>query len=219
MNNTILLGFASVVALVGTTVYWRRRARAIKESLTVSREWEANTNTAVQNRNELRAAQQAAQLLDGRVTELPERVEAVDRERRDLRRELDSVRERWADAWWETNAISETAHFVAFDRWELPDARAFAKRAMDEHCITVVVATGDDSFAVAVGDPLVDEFSATDIAAEITEHAGGGAGGTDRLATGGGATASLSDVCRSVTAELSRSNTARMVGVEDTDES
>ncbi|RRJ31827.1 DHHA1 domain-containing protein [Halocatena pleomorpha] len=202
MNNTILIGLASVLALAGTTAYWWRRERLVKESLTASRDWETNTNatTAVAH-EELRAATKAAKRLDARVTDLPERVIALDEERRGLRRELDAVRERWADSW--LSHVDMTAdgdppvRVVVFDSWEIDDVRAFAKRAMNEDAITVVVG-GDNSFAVAVGDSLSDECSATEIAGSITECAGGGAGGTDRLAIGGGATGALDTACRNV---------------------
>lgn len=224
MNNTILIGLVSVVALAGTTLYWRRRERIVRESLTLSREWEQNTatNTTADTRAERQAATDAARQLDATVADLPERVEAIDEERRELRRELDAVRERWADSWWtsrsETATGNDTVRVVAFDRWELPDARAFAKRAMEEECVTIVVALGDDSFGVAVGESLQTEFSASDIAAEITESVGGGAGGTDGLATGGGATGGLAAACRRVETNLSRSDAVRSSGSKETPE-
>lgn len=223
MNNTILIGLASIVALAGTTVYWRRRERMVRESLTVSRDWETNTTNTIEQEDR-QAAKKAARQLDTTVTKLPERVTALDEERRDLRRECDAVREQWADAWWESQTGVVTAGnepnvlYVAFDRWELPDARAFAKRALDEDAITLVVARGDGSFAVAVGDPLVGTFSADEIANEIVEQAGGGAGGNDRLAAGGGATASFDEACQRVKTELTRSQTVRAVGIEDDNE-
>lgn len=223
MNNTILIGLASIVALAGTTVYWRRRERMVRESLTVSRDWETNTTNTIEQEDR-HAAKKAARELDTTVPKLPERITALDEERRDLRRERDAVRERWADAWWASQTSALTAGdepnvlCVAFDRWELPDARAFAKRALDEDAITLVVARGDASFAVAVGDPLVGTFSADEISDEIVEQAGGGAGGNDRLAAGGGATAPLDEACQRVKTEMSRSQTVRVVGVEDDNE-
>lgn len=223
MNNTMLIGLVSVVALAGTTLYWRRRERILRESLTLSREWEQNTaTTTADTRADRQAATDAARQLDATVADLPERVEALDEERRELRRELDAVRERWADSWWTSRpeAVTENdaVRVVAFDRWELPDARAFAKRAMEEECVTIVVALGDDSFGVAVGESLQTEFSASDIAAEITESVGGGAGGTDGLATGGGATGDLTAACRNVGTNLSRSDAVRSSGSKETPE-
>lgn len=216
--NSEILGLVSGIALVGTSVYWRRRERAVRESLTVSRDWTSNTNGSVndEQREEQRAAQKAAAHLDARVCDLPERIEALDEERRDLRRGLDSVRERWADAWWNAHSDEATTDsgfpvcVVEFDRGELPDARALAKRAMDDDGITIVAAHGDGSFAVAVGDGLSAEFSAEDIAQDIASEVGGGAGGNDRLAAGGGATDALSERCRHVGEKLTQSETVRI---------
>ncbi|HET7324899.1 MAG TPA: DHHA1 domain-containing protein [Halococcus sp.] len=212
-----LLGLVSGIALVGTSLYWQRRERTVKTSLTVSRDWEANTNNTNDGEREAqRAAREAAAHLDARVRDLPERVSALDEERRDLRRELDSVREHWADSWWtahagETNTAGDPPVFVVeFDHGELPDARAFAKRAMDEDVITLVAAHGDGSFAVAVGQALSETFSAEDIAREIANEAGGGAGGNERLAVGGGATGALSAGCRHVREQLTQSGMVRI---------
>jgi alanyl-tRNA synthetase len=223
MNNTTLIGFVSGIALAGTTLYWRRRERTVRESLTVSHDWEtetnsnpnSNTETNTNNpeRKERRAAREAAERLDARVEDLPERIAALDGERRALRRELDAVRERWADSWWKyrSDEMKEgddpPVLVVEFDRGELPDARAFAKRAMKENRITLVAAHGDGSFAVAVGDMLLDDFSAADIASEITDEVGGGAGGNTRLAAGGGTTGALGEGCRRVKKNLTRSDT------------
>lgn len=223
MNNTVLIGLVSVIALAGTTAYWRRRERMVKESLTVSRDWETNTNTSTEKQAERQAAEQAARHLDAQLTDLPERVTTLDEERRELRRELTDVRERWADAWLSqsvgTTGDGSDVRVVAFDAWELEDARAFAKRAMKGDTITIVVARGDDSFAVAVGDPLAGAFSAADIASDITEQAGGGAGGNDRLAAGGGATDALDVACRRVKRTLVRSETIHPTGSTEDDDS
>lgn len=220
MNNTILIGLVSVVALAVTTAYWRRRERIVRESLTVSRDWERNTNNVGQA--DLQAAREAARRLDAQVTDLPERIATLDEERRDLRRELDAVRERWADSWLSRSRLTAgddpNVRVVAFDSWEHDDVRAFAKRAMKEEMITLVVATGDDSFAVAVGDPLVGAFSAADIASDITTEAGGGAGGNDRLAVGGGATGAVEEACRRVKTDLTQSATLRAVADTQDDE-
>ena len=207
--NEKLLTIASGIALAGTSLYWRRRERRVIESLTASREWEANA-TGETDRAVGRAAREAADHLDAGVEDLPERVRAVDEERRDLRRELDTVRERWADALWrvrsDTDAGDERGDppvfVVEFEHGELPDARAFAKRAIEDEAITLVAAHGDDSFAVAVGEELSEVFSAEDIADELADEVGGGAGGTDRLAAGGGATGALGDGCRRVRERL-----------------
>jgi alanyl-tRNA synthetase len=208
MNNTTLIGFVSGIALAGTTLYWRRRERTVRESLTVSRDWEENTNSNNTAREDLREAQEAAELLDARIEDLPERITALDEERRDLRRELDTVRERWA-AWWLSQSDQLTdgpIHVIEFERGKLPDARAFAKRAMNENGIYLIAAHGDDSFAVVVGETLSESHSAEDIAREIIGEVGGGAGGNDRIASGGGGTDELGEVCKRIKDELMRSN-------------
>jgi alanyl-tRNA synthetase len=209
MNNTTLIGLVSGIALVGTTLYWRRRERTTRESLTVSRDWETTTNTNDTEREGQRAARKAAEYLDTRVEDLPERIATLDEERRDLRRELDAVRERWAESWWtmraDADVDTDAVLLVEFDRGELPDARAFAKRAMKEDKITLVAAHGDGTFAVAVGNTWMDDFSAAEIAKEIADVAGGGAGGSTQLAAGGGATDELSESCQRVRENLIKS--------------
>lgn len=213
--NEKLLTIASGIALAGTSLYWRRRERTVMKSLTASREWEANA-TGETNRAVGRAAREAADHLDAGVEDLPERVRAVDEERRDLRRELETVRERWANALWcarsDTDAGDDGGRgdppvfVIEFEHGELPDARAFAKHAIEDEAITLVAAHGDDSFAVAVGEELSEAFSAEDIADELADEVGGGAGGTDRLAAGGGATGALDDGCRRVRERLFQSD-------------
>ena len=213
MNNTRLIGLASGIALVGTTLYWRQRERTVRRSLTVSKDWASETNEI--DREERRAAREAAEHLDARIEDLPERVTALDDERRNLRRELDAVRGRWADSWWGSltsdrsvddgpDGADPPVRVVEFVNGELSDARALAKRAMDGEGITLVVAHGDGSFAVAVDEALADAFSATAIGREIAEEAGGGAGGNDRLAAGGGATEALGETAERVRQRLLR---------------
>lgn len=204
---TTFTGFVSGIALA--TLYWRRRERTVRESLTVSRYWEENTHTNDIAREDLREAQEAAELLDARIDDLPDRITALDEERRDLRRDLDTVRERWA-AWWLSQSdwtTDDSVYVIEFERGELPDARAFAKRAMNENGIYLIAAHGDNSFAVAVGETLSESHSAEDIAHEIVEEVGGGAGGNDRMASGGGGTDAPGEACRHIKEELTRSNT------------
>ncbi|WP_435078145.1 DHHA1 domain-containing protein [Halococcus sp. AFM35] len=218
MNNR-LLTVVSGIALAGTTLYWRRREQVVKGSLTASRDWETNA-TSETERADRRSAREAAEVLDTRVADLPERVASLDEERRDLRRELDAVRERWADALWRAHAEADPASesddlpvfVVEFESGELPDARAFAKRALDKDAITLVAAHGDGSYAVAVGEELSEAFDASDIADDLADAVGGGAGGNERLAAGGGATGALGDGCRRIRERLTQSDAARIAG-------
>lgn len=209
------------IALVATVGYWWRRERRVRESLTTSREWAANT-TDETDREGLRAAEAAAERLDARVEDLPQRIAALDEERRDLRRDLGEARERWADALWHARfADDETddgesldgdpVRIVEFERGDLADARALAKRASDEAGVTLVAAHGDGSFAVAVGEELATTLGATDVADELAAEVGGGAGGNKRLAAGGGATGALGDGCRRVRDQLLGPETIRTI--------
>ena len=96
MSRTKLASIALSIALLGMNLYWRRRERIVRESLTASRNWQDTTEEF--QREDRRAAREAAETLNARVEDLPERIERVDEERRDLRRELDRVREQWVDA-------------------------------------------------------------------------------------------------------------------------
>jgi|GEM_PF-5637667 len=213
--NERRLALVGGIALVATAGYWRRRERRVRESLTASREWAANATNET-DREGLRAAEAAAEHLDARVEDLPQRIATLDEERRDLRRDLDGVRECWADTLWharfdrgndaEKPSDDGPVRIVEFGRGELADARALAKRASDEVGITLVAAHGDDSFAVAVGEELATAVSAADIADDLADEAGGGAGGNERLAAGGGATGALGEGCRRVRDRLLRSD-------------
>jgi alanyl-tRNA synthetase len=210
--HTALISFASGIALAGTTLYWRRRERAVRESLTASRDWETNVNSNTDIAwDDQREAQEAAELLDARVEDLPERITALDEERRDRRRELDAVRERWAG--WTIRADDTTpptdppVHVIEFEHGELPDAQAFAKHAMNEDGIHLIAAHGDSSFAVTVSEALSDSHSAEDIARKIVAEVGGGAGGNDRMASGGGGSDVLGEACRHIKKKLTRSDT------------
>ncbi|EMA56190.1 alanyl-tRNA synthetase [Halococcus thailandensis JCM 13552] len=204
------------IAFVATCCYWWQRERRIRESLIASREWAANTAGEI-DREGLRAAEAAAERLDARVEDLPQRIATLDEERRDLRREVSTARERWADALWHARFSREndggrsfddgTVRTIEFERGELADARALAKRASDEAGVTLIAAHGDGSFAVAVGETTTDEFSATDIADDLADEVGGGAGGNERLAAGGGATGALSEGCQRIQDHLLQSDT------------
>lgn len=212
MNSTILIGLAGIVIVV-TNLYWWRRERTVRSSLTVSRDWETTSNTVDQA--ERRAPQEAAEQLDARVEDLPERVAALDEERRNLRRELDTVREQWANAWWtarDAGNESDRVLVVEFDHGELPDARALAKRAIETDRITLVAAHGDGSFAVAVGDRVNGDFSAREVATDLADVVGGGAGGNARLASGGGTTGSVEEGCQQIKEQLLRAQTAEIGG-------
>ncbi len=210
MNDTIIVGLFAVIALLATSLYWRRRERIVREGLTTSQMFDARERTA-DSPETRQAATAAARTLSCSVSELPARVQAIDDERRSLRNEIDTVREHWAAQWWHTVAPDDNTDdwpsvvHATLPKGDHDDVTVLAKQAMDEPVIAILVGGADASLGVAVGQELTDHYSASDIAREITDHAGGGAGGTDQLATGGtGAddTDELEVVCRSVGDEL-----------------
>ena len=198
MNRTKLVSIALSVALLGTNLYWRQREHTVRESLTASRNWHDTTQGFQEG--DMRAAQEAADALNTRIEDLPERVERVDEERRDLRRELDRVREQWVDAWWNARVQRpidlDGPHVLAvmLENGTTADVEAFAENASEhDQGITIVAGQADGAYAVAVGDTQTEEFGAADIAEDIAAIAGGGAGGSVRLAVGGGATGDLEE--------------------------
>lgn len=172
-------------------LYWWRRERTVRESLAVSRDWEADGSDDDEEKGQkLAAARNAADVLDTRPEALPDRVEAVDEERRELRRETDKLRERWARTWWQARSSdpmpTDEPHVVTVDlpRGGMDDVKAFAKRAIeDDHAITLVTAREQGAFAVAIGAALREEFDAPEIATGLAGD--GGAGGSEHLAMGG----------------------------------
>jgi alanyl-tRNA synthetase len=213
--------FVGSIAVVATSCYWWRRERRVRESLIASQEWAANTANET-DRKELRAAEAAAECLDARVEDLPQRIATLDEERRDLRRELGRTRECWADALWHARFDDSTeppdgddlVRIVEFEWGELADARALAKRASDEAGVTLVAAHHDGSFAVAVGEELTTALSATDVADDLAAEVGGGAGGNDRLAAGGGAAGALGEGCRRLRNDLLESDVLASSGTQ-----
>ncbi|MBV0925212.1 alanyl-tRNA synthetase [Halomicroarcula limicola] len=201
MNELTLAVF--VVIILGTNVYWWRRERITRQSLTHSRERleaapnEQNDTRVPQgdgtNIQRKRAAEAAAEMLETAPETLPEEVYQLEQKVRSLQGELTDIRTQWADSWWNARSapsVDETSphlYTVELPDGKLAEAKAFAKRAVDdEYGITIVSVSGEDVFAVGVGDAMVPRFNAEDIADQITEIGGGGGGGDNRVATGGG---------------------------------
>lgn len=190
MNKRTLAELAIGSALVaGTNLYWRRREQAVRDGLTTSRKRQESGGF---QREEVRAAEEAADALNTRPADLPEKVEALDEKVRKLNHDLDSLRKRWVDTWWsarmqqpidpsEPHVLS-----ITLEEGTLSDAEAFGERtAMDEWGIAIITAHADSTFVITVGEELSDEFGAADLAQELSDRAGGGAGGDDHYATGG----------------------------------
>ena len=85
---------------------------------------------------------------------------------------------------------------------------AFAEDASEhDRGITIVAGQADDAYAVAVGEALTEEFSAADIAEKIAAVAGGGAGGSTRLAVGGGTTGDIEKAIETARNRIERTST------------
>jgi len=182
-------------------IYWWRREQTIRAGLRTTREWRREAVTGAESgvaddesAGDLPARdalQEAAELVNAAPADLPDRVETLDDKVRALTRETEHLRERWAAAWWqgrETQRI-DGCRVVAttLPDGSLDDARALAKFATEHRdCLAVVVAPDPDAFAVGVGGAAAAKFDAAAVASRLAEAAGGGAGGTAELATGGG---------------------------------
>lgn len=197
-----------VLVLAGVVWYYRRREKAVRESLTLSQAWAAretagSTPEAV-TATDPSALTRVADLLGARPGEVPERVEALDAKVRELTTDLEKNRTAWADRWWEARTTAPPPagepHVTVVDLPDgtLADAEALAKCATgDSLGVTIVTAAGDGTLAVAVGDEL-DGQVAGDIAREVATLAGGGAGGGPDFATGGGEAEELPAAAREV---------------------
>lgn len=199
MNRLVLSTLTSIVALGATNVYWWRRERTVHRGLSVSRDWEESSGIV---REDVR---KAAEMADTTPEELPEEVERLhgrieDQESKlaQYSTRLGNVRTRWAELWWETVALDH----IVFDEpqvltlvvpdGEAADAEALAKRALTrERLLGIFGASGDGTFVVTVGEELRERFSAAELATELATEVNGGAGGSRRSATGGGASERL----------------------------
>lgn len=199
-----------VLALALLVVVWhaRRREATVRESLTLSQAWAAaatdDHSPAAATASDPAALTRAAEILDARPEDVPERVEGLDRKVRELTTGLESARANWADRWWDARRAaplsSDEPHVtvVELPDGELGDAEAIAKRALEDPLgVTIVVAGGDGTLAVAVGADVEDQ-AAGDIASEVASAAGGGAGGGPDFATGGGDADDLADAAAAV---------------------
>ncbi|MFB6195509.1 MAG: DHH family phosphoesterase [Haloplanus sp.] len=198
--SDLLVAAVALVAVV-SNVYWWRRTRATERGLRRSLDRDRRvaeraddgddeTATATATATLRRAARRA----DCPPADLPERVETLRATVADLETETDHLRDRWAQSWWEALGRDppdvETPHVLVVD---LPDAGTDDVQAFADHArtrpaeVALVVGRSTGTFAVSVGDDLRNEVSAADIAADVSERAGGGSGGDTVFATGGGA--------------------------------
>lgn len=201
MNKDRLIELGLLVALLATIRYWRKREASLRASLTVSREWTAPA--AAERPTDDGASAEAARLLDTRPEDLPERVAALTGKVDELTNDLERARANWAARWWTARQGSLDEPFVAvvdLSDGELADAKALTKAAPEGVAGVAIVVAGDGTLAVAVTGGL--DHAASDVAKEVAQAAGGNAGGTGQMATGGGDAARLPDAAETVAARL-----------------
>lgn len=137
-------------------------------------------------------ADQIADVLNCHPEEVVETVEALDERVRELVKSRDDVRTRWIDYWWEA-VVEESEDYhqgplvVSLEEGSFDDVQQLAKSGSERDRVMVIVySPEEEAFAVGVSDDLHDEFDASEIAQRIAEAGNGGAGGSKKLATGGG---------------------------------
>jgi alanyl-tRNA synthetase len=194
-DRTTLTAIVSAIALLVTNCYWWRRERTVRESLTVSRDREAkSTGTERELREVALAVDISPEALPEEIEQLRNRIATQEAELEQYSTRLGNSKARWGDLWQEalfTEAVDPDEPRViglVIPGGETDDARAAAKRAAEQdRWIAVVGAGGDGTFVVSVGEELTERFSAAELAGDLAEAVGGGAGGSPRLATGGSA--------------------------------
>lgn len=208
--NTLLAVVAGAVTTAVSNLYWWNRTRAIRESLAVSAARdEAIVGERMRANRTLEAAAKRADVapeeLPATIDALHEEIDGLERERDAVKSEAGSLRSRWAERWWQARmAETDGPRAIAVTiEGDDDDAHALAKHAPDyNEGVTIVTTEPDHTFVVTVGDAMVD-LDATDLAAELTDLAGGGAGGSPRRATGGGASAGLAEAASDLANRLS----------------
>ncbi|MDL5361204.1 alanyl-tRNA synthetase [Halalkalicoccus sp. NIPERK01] len=208
--NTLLAVVVGTAATAVSNLYWWNRTRTIRESLAVSA---ARDEAVVGERTRAnRTLEAAAKRADVDPEDLPAAIDALHEELADMEHERDAVkseagslRSRWAERWWQARmAEADGPRAIAITiEGDDADARALAKHAPGYNGgVTIVTTEPNHTFVVTVGDAMAD-LDATDLAAELTDLAGGGAGGSARRATGGGASAGLAEAASDLADRLS----------------
>lgn len=199
MSNHVIAGLGLV--LVATNLWWWWRTRAIRRSLTVSRQ--RDDRVADRLEEQTTAGTETAALLseaaaraDCPPAELPTRIGELRDRIGTLESELAEAREAWADAWWcRRDGPSESPVVtVTLDRGDHDDVTALATaQARASRSIVLAVGGADGSVAVGVGEGLRDLAAADEILADVLDRTDGKGGGGPALATGGGASVSAAE--------------------------
>lgn len=209
-RKRLLAVVAGIATIVGTNAYWWQRLKTTRDAVTVSRKRDREVTAATIGADALleRAAERAGTAPE----EIPEAIEELETQRADAEKalnvaktDLGEAHSRWAQRWWEARtapSFESPETLVVTIEGETDDARALAKWATEYNDgVTVVIAEPSHSFVVSAGEAA--EHGADEIARRIADRAGGGAGGSSTLATGGGAGDELPAVAHELRAELS----------------
>jgi len=211
MSNRRLLslvgGFVGVLAV--NYLYWQHRldkaVSSVCESYQYDTEYSYPSRESRTSRPLLRAAENAGVPPE----ELPEWVEQQDERIAELTSQPEKIRQRWTNAWWraaQMEAVDPSSPrelVVVSDGFEMDDVAELAKLTVQQERVVAFIGTSrDGSFAVTVGEERRDKHSATELAERVTREHGGGAGGSESLATGRTESENLRELLHSVSADL-----------------
>lgn len=205
MSNVLLA--ATVLLLVGSNLFWIRRVRTVENGIERARTLDtANGGDVVEERGPIYEAAAAA---DVQPDALPDEIERLQERTDQLDERVEHVRESMAEACWEAffeERVDPGPHVVHIEVDGDSDlARELAREALKhDDLIGIVTAREDESFAIGVGESVVDAYPAREIAADLISIVGrGGSSGSDRLASGGGAEpGSLADATEKLSERL-----------------
>jgi len=211
--SELVVGFlAAIGTAVVASVYWRRRLGRVRRGILASRERDERVQTTTTPREGM-VLQKAAAKAECEPEDLPERIEEFRRNLADKERTLKRTRRTWASAWRDAceHAPAETERprvaSVELEGGTIDDATALVGETQQPpQEIVIITARGDDTVVVGVGEGLREVVTATEILDDVLAIAGGDGGGTDALATGGGAEyAALREAVAEVVPRVERS--------------
>lgn len=198
--------------IVGTNLYWRQRCRHLRKYLTTSQEWEKEytlsaetkdaelTRTSVDKRTTTSTLAVAAKKAGTTPSELPKRIDELQQQFDEAQKEAKSARKNWS-RWWVERYINSadsgdesdaTVNIVVanLNRGCMEDSKWLGKNLLEEsNQIGLISAGGDQAFVIVVSNDLTDRVTALNIAEDVAEQIGGGAGGDEVYASGGGGNA------------------------------
>lgn len=209
-SRTLLVAAAGTLVGAVSNVYWWCRTQTARESLAISADRdEAIERKRARSDGSLESAARQAGVepaeLPACIDSLRENISTLERKHNAAKSEIGSLRNKWAERWWQArteNTENARAFAVTIDG-DAEDAHAIAKHASAYNPgVTIVTTEPDHAFVVTVGDAAT-HLDATELAAELTDAAGGGSGGSPHEATGGGASAELAEAATDLADRLS----------------